>query len=226
MLPGTKQIGDFQRVAVARLSHSDSTLLPFHAENADHAARRGVGRVLHRATAFLHDAQSRLEIHYAGKYQRRVLTEAQAGRGCAACRPIRVRSASTVPGPPDLPRTVLAGCEPSSPTRPRDLGAELIQIVTEHGRRPIEQRACRRHFRTNRRAHADRLGALTGKEEGDFGRVGSHASCALYEKWKRQGDKEKGRQGDSSSNVLLVSLSPGLLVLRTLSSVSTIVRPA
>ena len=59
---------------------------PLQPQDADHAAGRGVGGVLHRGAALLHQAQAVFEIHHAGKDQRRVFAQAQSGRRFARQR--------------------------------------------------------------------------------------------------------------------------------------------
>ena len=142
----------------------------------------GVGRVLHRPAALLHDAQAGFEIHHAGKHQRRVLAQAQPGRRRAALDQLRRvlfqllerREAGdeqrrlAVDGRIELGR--------------RAFGAELVagRSPSTGAARSNSARAAGT-LRTDRRAHADRLGALTGEEEGDFGRVGGHDKEARSE---------------------------------------------
>ena len=84
MLPGQSRLATSSVSSLRASSHSASHLLALQAEDADHAAGRGVGGVLHRPAALLHDAQAGFEIHHAGEHQGRVFAEAQAGRRRAA----------------------------------------------------------------------------------------------------------------------------------------------
>ena len=112
-----------------------STCALLEPENADHAARRGVGGGLHRGAASLHELQAVFEVHDAGEDQGRVLAEAQAGRGFARERRRRAirsqaferrQAATNSAGWLRIGRVEFFG---------RPFEAELRQVVAEDARR-------------------------------------------------------------------------------------------
>ena len=64
-----------------RIVASFLNLVGIEAQNADHAAGNGVGRVLHGFPALLNDAEPIVKGHDAGEYEGRVFAEAQARGG-------------------------------------------------------------------------------------------------------------------------------------------------
>ena len=180
MLPGQSRLAISSVSSLRASSQSFCDLLALHAEDADHAAGRGVGGVLHRAATLLHDAQARFEIHHAGEHQGRVLAEAQAGRRRAALDQLgRVLLQLLQRGEAGDEQRRLAVHGRIELLR-RAFGAELVEVVAEHLGRAIEQRPCRGHLRAHGRAHADGLSALAGEEKGDFAGVGGHGPrCSM-----------------------------------------------
>ena len=84
-----EEIGDLQNLPPAGLVAECLDLDPFQAEDADHAAGRGVGGGLHSRPALLHQHQPGLEFHGSGKNHGRILAEAQPGRRLAAQHHVR-----------------------------------------------------------------------------------------------------------------------------------------
>ena len=81
---GAEQVGHLNQARRASLGAQLLDLGLVQTQDADHAARGGVGGGLHRLAALLHQAKAVGETERAREHQRGVFTEAQTGRGHAA----------------------------------------------------------------------------------------------------------------------------------------------
>jgi hypothetical protein len=87
VVPGNGNVAGAQKVGtlqdLSRLTNfvtQPLNLGPLHSQNADHAAGRSVRGILHGLATLLNQLQPGLELHRAGKHNRRVLAQAEPRR--------------------------------------------------------------------------------------------------------------------------------------------------
>ena len=168
MLPGQRKLADLQDAVAARpvaqVAHGGLV----GAEDGDHAAGGGVGGGLHRLAALPHHAQAVAEAHGPREDQGGVLAEAEAGGAGAGGDHVGLRRLQRFEGgeaaDEDGGLADDGGVEPLG----RALGADRGEVVAEHLGRLVEQPPRRGQGFAELPAHADRLAALAGEEEGDL----------------------------------------------------------
>ena len=168
ILPGQSRLAISRTSPLPGLCAEGLDLHPLQPQDADHAAGRGVGGLLHGCPALLHQRQAVLEIHHAGEDHGRILAQAQAGGRFAGQHHVGRLGPQRFQGRQAGHEQGRLAVDRGVEFFGRALEAELGQIVAEHFGGAVVEPPGGGQRLGQTPAHAHGLRALPREEKGDL----------------------------------------------------------